>query len=95
VRVPVVSLDDVCHGRSPTAMKIDIEGFEMNALMGDREAVSNPSLNAIVIELPDWTLRRFGTSEEEVRRLSPGMDSFGATTIRSVESCGRRRQRGL
>jgi FkbM family methyltransferase len=69
VQVPVVRLDDACHGRSPTAMKIDVEGYEMNALIGGREVLSNRSLKAIVIELQDWTLRKFGTSEEEVRRL--------------------------
>jgi FkbM family methyltransferase len=72
VQVPVVRLDEVCLGRSPTAMKIDVEGYEMNALMGGRDALSKPSLKAVVIELQDWTLRRFGTSEEDVRRLLAG-----------------------
>lgn len=69
VNVAVDRVDTTCAGTTPIAMKVDVEGFEMQALRGARGVLETPSLKAIVIELQDWTLRKFGTSEEEVRAL--------------------------
>jgi FkbM family methyltransferase len=63
VLVPVQRLDDVPLDGVPYAMKMDVEGFEMRALGGAAELLSHPGLKAILIELQDWTLQRFGTSE--------------------------------
>lgn len=69
VQVAVNRVDSVCADYSPIAMKVDVEGFEMQALRGASNVLRNPSLKAIVIELQDWTLKKFGTSEREVRDL--------------------------
>jgi FkbM family methyltransferase len=74
VRVEVATVDSFCADIAPIAAKIDVEGFEMHALRGMAEVLGKPSLKAIVIELQDWTLRHFGTSEEEVRAY---LRSFG------------------
>lgn len=74
VSVPVDRLDHICKDLTPTAMKVDVEGFEMRALQGAAALLSKPSLKAVVIELQDWTLKRYGTSEQEVRDF---LSSFG------------------
>jgi FkbM family methyltransferase len=67
VEVPVAALDDFSLDTLPAAMKVDVEGFEMQALKGASRLLAQPTLKAIVIELQDWTLRNFGTTESEVR----------------------------
>jgi FkbM family methyltransferase len=74
VRVPIERLDELVAGRAPAAMKVDVEGFELAALKGGAGVLTNASLRAIVIELQDWTLKKFGTSEAEVRDY---LASFG------------------
>jgi FkbM family methyltransferase len=74
VTVPVGRLDQVPLSAVPYAMKIDVEGFELKALKGAAGLLEKPGLKAILIELQDWTLNRFGTSEAEVRSL---LTSFG------------------
>jgi FkbM family methyltransferase len=74
VEVPVVRVDDLLDGRAPYAMKIDVEGFELRALQGAVKTLQRPDVKAIVIELQDWTLRKFGTSEAECREF---LTSFG------------------
>lgn len=74
VQVAVGRIDHICAGSAPVAMKVDVEGFEMQALRGATGLLQNPSLKAIVIELQDWMLRRCGTSETEVRAF---LGSYG------------------
>jgi Methyltransferase FkbM domain len=74
VEVPLTRIDDLLAGRVPLAMKIDVEGFELVALKGAAATLASPDLHAVVIELQDWTLRKFGTSESECREL---LASFG------------------
>jgi len=53
-------------------MKVDVEGFELHALRGAAGLLEADSLKAVVIELQDWTLRKFGTSEHEVKAFLAG-----------------------
>ena len=69
VEVPVGRVDAICEGESATLMKVDVEGFEKQALLGATGLLAQPSLRAVIVELQDWTLRKFGTSEREVRAL--------------------------
>lgn len=73
VRTDVVRIDSALP-RCPYAMKIDVEGFEYRALEGARKILQDPALKAVVIELQDWTLTRFGTSEQACRDL---LTSYG------------------
>jgi FkbM family methyltransferase len=67
VAIPVRRLDDVFSGQTPVAMKMDVEGFELRALKGATALLRNTSFKALLIELQDRTLTRYGTSAQEVR----------------------------
>jgi FkbM family methyltransferase len=69
IQVPVARIDDLLIGRCPFAMKIDVEGFELQALRGAAATLRDRRLKAIIIELADWILTRYGTSAQEVRSL--------------------------
>jgi FkbM family methyltransferase len=72
VETPVSRLDDVFSGREPFAMKMDVEGFELYALRGGERLMSDGNLKAIVIELQDGTLNRYGVNVKEVRDFIEG-----------------------
>lgn len=50
IQVPSTTIDALCAGRTPLAIKIDIEGYEMAALRGGRRTLSDPALLAILVE---------------------------------------------
>lgn len=50
-RVSVISLDEALDGRVPKLIKIDVEGFESEVLAGANKTLSNPSLQAVIMEL--------------------------------------------
>ncbi len=51
--VPLRKLDDILEGKYPVVMKMDVEGFEHEALRGMLETLENPSLVAIQLETVD------------------------------------------
>ena len=51
--VPLTRLDTVLRGQSPTLVKMDVEGFEMEALSGAKTMLSRPGLKGIIIENMD------------------------------------------
>lgn len=57
MRVPVVPLDDLLKGKSPTLWKIDVEGFEHEVLKGASGALRNSSLNAVLLEADSEEIR--------------------------------------
>jgi FkbM family methyltransferase len=69
VAVPIEPIDRLLNGRVPRAIKIDVEGFEQRVLKGARDTLRDPALQLVIIELQDWTLQRFGTSERECMDL--------------------------
>ena len=50
VTVPCDTLDAVCAGMTPTAVKLDLEGHELAALRGARRILGDPALLAVVAE---------------------------------------------
>jgi FkbM family methyltransferase len=50
IEVPVVTVDELCVGRSPVAIKIDVEGYEQFVLTGAAKTLDNPALLAVVME---------------------------------------------
>lgn len=51
--VPLRKLDDILKGKNPVVIKMDVEGFEREALRGALETLKNPSLVAIQLETVD------------------------------------------
>lgn len=53
-------LDLVLAGRVPLAIKIDVEGFEGQVVAGARQLLQEPGLQAVVIEVLQKHLTRYG-----------------------------------
>jgi FkbM family methyltransferase len=51
VSVAVDALDEIAAGMNPTMIKIDVEGFEAEVIRGATHLLSQPSLQAVLIEL--------------------------------------------
>jgi FkbM family methyltransferase len=48
--VNISTLDEQCAGSAPTLMKVDVEGFEQDVLLGAQAVLAAESLLAIIIE---------------------------------------------
>lgn len=55
--VPVTTLDALMAGRTPTVMKIDVEGHEAKVLAGARAVLDDPGLAAVIMETNSQGLR--------------------------------------
>lgn len=64
ITVQVVTLDEDLP-ETPSLMKIDVEGFESEVLRGARRHLSDPRLQAIIIEL-NGVGRRYGKSDADI-----------------------------
>lgn len=73
--IPVNTLDNILANESPILLKIDVEGYEMEVLLGGKTALQNTSLKAIIIEL-NGSGSRYGFNEEEIHKL---LLSYGFT----------------
>ncbi len=62
VEVPVDTLDNISKDKHPICIKIDVEGFETNVINGASSTLSNPSLQAIIIEL-NGSANQYGFDE--------------------------------
>lgn len=65
LELPVVTLDAALGDRTPTLMKIDVEGFETEVLAGARDTLARPGLQAIVIELNE-SGARYGYRDDAI-----------------------------
>lgn len=75
-KIPMIRIDDVIDGAIPCVMKMDVEGFEMQALKGATQLLNCQNLQAITVEISDLS-HRFGVSPEETHKFIAG---FGFTT---------------
>jgi len=78
VEVPVRALDAVVDGRSPTLVKLDVEGFESEVLAGAGRALADPSLLAVIMELNGSGVR-YGFDDNALHRK---MLALGVTACR-------------
>jgi FkbM family methyltransferase len=63
--VGTVSLDDYCaRGRIQRIdlLKLDVEGGELDALVGSRDLLARGAIECIMLELVDWAAERSGTT---------------------------------
>ena len=65
--VPVQTLDQVCAGRSPRLLKIDVEGYEAQVLDGGRHTLDDDALAALIVEL-NGSGRAYGVQDADVDR---------------------------
>jgi FkbM family methyltransferase len=68
--VPVVTIDDVCRERRivPSVIRMDVQGAELQALLGARETIHAASRLSIVVEMHPQCWPEFGVSEADVRQ---------------------------
>jgi len=57
MKVPVMPLDHLLDGKSPTLWKVDVEGFELEVLKGATKCLLNPILNAVLLEADSDEIR--------------------------------------
>jgi FkbM family methyltransferase len=71
VAVPVTTLDAILMDAGagcPVLLKVDVEGYETEVLRGAAQVLSNPGLQAIIIEL-NGSGRRYGYDEQPIHEL--------------------------
>lgn len=66
IAIDVFPLDRVLDGEIPYAIKIDVEGFEAQVILGAMDTLSNHMLRAVVIEVWSGHLARYQNSTSEV-----------------------------
>jgi len=64
LEISTQSLDEIFGKRTPTMLKIDVEGFESGVLKGATKLLGDPNLEAIIIEL-NGLGARYGYDDKE------------------------------
>ena len=92
VSVPVVTLDDAIQEDGPLVLKMDVEGWETEALAGARRLLDASSPRALVLEL-NGSGERYGFDDADLHRdlLARGYAPFAYHPFRrSLENLGDR-----
>lgn len=63
IEVPVMSVDELCDGRVPVLIKIDVEGHEKAVLLGAVKTLSSPALVGVIMETNSSGLR-YGDTDD-------------------------------
>ena len=67
--VPVVTIDSLLRGRCAAGLKIDVEGFELDVLLGCSQALSERRIALIQLEWNSTSLINFGTDRQPLAEL--------------------------
>lgn len=65
IPIEVQTLDEVCFEQNPTLIKIDVEGWEKEVLLGGKSTLSKPTLLAIILEI-NGNAEKLGTRDSEL-----------------------------
>lgn len=77
IDVPVKKLDDVIGNLQPSMIKIDVEGFETEVILGAEKVLSNDSLSAVIMEInPSGEHYGFNELTLHEKMLSNGFKPF-------------------
>ena len=68
VGVDVVPLDDLLENEAPSAIKIDVGGYETSVIQGARQLLSRKSLHSVIMEL-NGSGARYGFDEDEILKM--------------------------
>lgn len=71
VRVPVRTLDDLCSGRIPKVVKIDVEGHEIAVLAGGARVLADSGVEAALLETNELGAR-YGSSDMAIIQTMKG-----------------------
>lgn len=69
----VVTIDDILHGRAVRLIKLDVEGFEPDAIAGARETLIHHA-PIIVLEVNSGALARYGWTPSMLLDFIAGLD---------------------
>ena len=68
IEVPIENLDTILlNSKTPSLLKIDVEGFEQEVINGATAVLANEGLKAIIIEL-NGSGERYGYKEEKIHQ---------------------------
>jgi hypothetical protein len=76
--VPIDRFDSVIEKTScPVMIKIDVEGFETEVILGMQETLANPTLKCLIVEL-NGSGKRYGFDDEHTHNVlhTAGFNSF-------------------
>ncbi len=76
--IPVKRLDDLAADYAPTAVKIDVEGFEQEVIRGGQGVLSSKSLMAMIVELNQLGAR-YGIDNHTTDAM---LRNFGFSTVK-------------
>ncbi|MDX1477005.1 MAG: FkbM family methyltransferase [Saprospiraceae bacterium] len=68
MEVATSTLNALCESHPPTAIKIDVEGFELSVLRGGEAVLQHPALLAVCVETMGLA-RRYGSTDQEVVQM--------------------------
>ncbi len=77
VKLPSTTLDDFISGNKIPhikLIKIDVEGTETLVLRGLQKSLKSQLVDILIVEVSDWTSKRFDFSPEEVFKFLKGFD---------------------
>jgi len=64
--VPQHRLDDINGERTPRALKLDVEGYEMHVLRGAPRILANPAFKVVMVEI-NGLIERYGETVDGIR----------------------------
>lgn len=89
--VPLRRLDEILHGKDPAIIKMDVEGFEREALAGAQNTLMAPSLFAILLETVEEQSEEQLKSQDFVDMYLPLTDEnwlMGVSKMKCRMNCG-------
>ncbi len=83
IKIKVNTLDEILSGKSPSIIKIDVEGFKSKVINGAIHTLDNPYLHSVIIEI-NGSGQRYGATDEQVIKVmnSKGFQSYDYDPIK-------------